>query len=295
MIKKIILLIACSIFAAPLQCQSTEPLAKGIEEIQFSFSEEPIDVIIPCTDKDIPTLDRCIQGIRTNCKEVRRVIVVSKKHLTRNAEWYDERLYPFSMFDIAKALFGSENKAKSYIKDPKNRLGWIYQQLLKLYAPFVIPGISSNVLVLDSDTIFLNRVTFMQEKGAGCFNTGSEYHKPYFKHAKRLLPYLHRVHSRFSGICHHMLFQKNVLDHLFQEVEAYHQVPFWKAFLKCVDHKELYGSCASEYEIYFNYASIRSKQFMIRQLKWQNISSLKQLKRYKKKGYHYVSCHNWSG
>ncbi len=286
MFKKIILLLMCSFLQASLQCQP--------KKIQFSFSKEPIDVVIPCTEKDIPTLNKCIRGIRANCKEVRRVIVVSKKHLTKHAEWYDEKRYPFSMSDVAKQLLGSKKKAERYMKDPKNRLGWIYQQLLKLYAPFVIPGISGNVLILDSDTIFLNHVTFTQKKGAACFNTGSEYHKPYFKHAKRLLPYLHKVHRKFSGICHHMLFQKNVLEHLFKEVKTRHHVPFWKAFLKCIDHKELYGSGASEYEIYFNYACIRSKQFTIREFKWQNINRLDQINQFKKTGYHYVSCHTWA-
>ena len=43
---------------------------------------------------------------------------------------------------------GDAEKAREFLASPVTRIGWIYQQLLKLYAPFVIPGISSNVLVL---------------------------------------------------------------------------------------------------------------------------------------------------
>ena len=265
-------------FAAPLK-------------IDFPFVNEAIDVVIPCTKKDLATLELCIAGIKENCHEIRRIIVVSKEPLTSNAEWYDENLYPFSMHEVACELLGSTIGGTKYVANRINRLGWIYQQLLKLYAQRIIPGISSNVLILDSDTIFLNPITFIVETGAALFDISCEYHLPDFAHAERLLPYLHRVFPSFSGICNHMLMQKCVVDDLHQAVETRHNLPFWRAFLRCVKKSELFGSGASEYEIYFNYAHIRSDQFKIRELRSRNISKLSEIAHFKSCGYHYVCAH----
>ena len=103
--------------------------------------------------------------------------------------------------------------------------GWYYQQLLKLYALYAIPKISSNVLCLDSDTVFLNPVSFISEEGGSLFNPGYEYHKPYFEHIARFVPGLKKVYPKYSGISHHMLFQKPIMDDLFADVEKKHGIP----------------------------------------------------------------------
>lgn len=263
----------------------------SIEPIAFSFEREPIDVVIPCTEKDLDTLDLCIEGIKKNGSDIRDVYVVSKKKLTSQAYWVPESAYPFNKEDIALELFQDHAKANAYISDRRNRLGWILQQLLKFYAPLIIENISSNVLILDSDTVFLNPVTFLGKNGAALFNPGSENHRPYFEHMKRLLPGLCRVIPRYSGISHHMLFQRSVLLDLKSAIESYHQKPLWKALLACVNPSELYASCLSEYEIYFNYALLRSKQFTPRSLKWANVSTVSNFDVYKNNGYDYVSAH----
>lgn len=270
---------------------------QGSMNASYSFTHEPIDVVIPSTEKDLLTLEKSIEGILANGLGVRRVIVVSKKQLSTAAEWFDEASYPFSKADVALFLCGGdEQKAREFIKAPNSRLGWYYQQLLKFYAPFVIPGISSNVLVLDSDTIFLNPVTFINENGAGLYNPGIEYHSPYFDHARKLVPSFERRFQKHSGITHHMVFQRPVLEELFKIVEEKHRQEFWKAFCGCVDPNYLGPdrAGASEYEIYFNYLFTHTKQARIRKLQWANINSLDKLEHYRRAGYHYISCHEWA-
>lgn len=262
-----------------------------IPQKEFNFSNDPIDVVIPSTEKDKDTLEFCIDGIKKNCAEVRRIIIISKKHLTDKAEWYPESSFPITKDMIVDEIFQDEELARAYKKNPKNRTGWIYQQILKLYAPFVIPNISSNVLILDSDTIFLNPVSFIGSNGAACFNPGTEHHAPYFVHMKKILPDLYRVYPSYSGISHHMLFQRCVLEDLFSMIENLHQKPMWKAMLHCIDHARLFDSSMSEYEIYFNYALLRSKQFTIRKLRWENVNSISCIPEYKMNKYHYVSAH----
>jgi hypothetical protein len=162
------------------------PPLHGVEKIRYSFTTDPIDVVIPCDPKDLITLDLCIDGIRRQCQQVRRVIVISKQKLTDNAEWFDERLFPFRKTDIALAMFkGNRQVAANYVSTG-HRLGWIYQQLLKFYALYTIPEISPNVLVLDADTIFINPVQFMNSQGEPFLIPAGEYNEPYFEHMKCL-------------------------------------------------------------------------------------------------------------
>ena len=109
--------------------------------------------------------------------------------LTNEAEWFDEQLFPFNKNLIAFHLFkGNPFLAYAYISQPPSRVGWYLQQLLKLYASFVIPNLTSNVLVLDADAIFLNPVHFTNFQYAALFNPGVECDPPYFDHATRLIP-----------------------------------------------------------------------------------------------------------
>lgn len=263
------------------------------EKTIFPFSNELIDVVIPSIEKDLPTLNLCIAGIKKNGRNIRRIIVVSKKRLTDKAEWYSEENFPFSFQDINKYLAKKNFKTKVKKSQNNSRTGWYYQQLLKLYAPLVIPEISANVLILDSDTIFLNPVSFLNESYAGQYNTGIEYHLPYFEHATLLIPGFYKIFPTFSGVCHHMLFQRPVIEDLFNTVESYHAKPFWQSFCELVQTEHLLYSGASEYEIYFNYVFSRTNQVSIRPLSWLNINQINRIPFYKSKGLHYVSIHSY--
>lgn len=251
-----------------------------------------IDVVIPCAEKDVATLNLCIKGIKENGIAIRRIIVISKSPLTDEAEWFDEAKYPFSKFDIAKIIYKSEQEALRHRME-WDRIGWVLQQLLKLYAPLVIPDISPNVLVLDSDTIFLNPVHFLSDSNGSLFNTGGEWHEPYFIHGAKLIPDFHRLYPEYSGIVHHMLLQKNVIEDLFQTIESTHGMEPWKAYCACIERSNLYYAPCSEYEIYFNYVLSHYSQSQIRKLKWDNISYLSQVENYRKLGYDYVTAHSW--
>jgi len=263
-----------------------------LQKVEYLLPYEPIDVVIPCAEKDREILDLCIEGIRKNGKNIRRIIVVSARQMTRKAEWFDEKNYPFSDRDLAEQIFGDEKLARNYLSKP-SRIGWIKQQLYKLYAALVIPGISSNVLVLDADTIFLAPVEFLGRQGEGLYNPGKEHYKPYFIHAAKLIPGWRKIHASYSGISHHMLFQRSVIQDLFQIIESFHRVEAWKAICRCIDLNEVYGSSLSEYELYFNFVFARSSQMKIRPLKWKNVATLDLLSKYRRRGYSYISCHSY--
>lgn len=186
-------------------------------------------------------------------------------------------------------------RADSYIKDPHSRIGWIYQQFLKLYAAFVIPDISSNVLIIDADTIFLNETQFMDDASNPLFNPSTEYTPVYFEHAERVLPGLKKIFAEYSGISHHMLFQRPILEDMFQIIEDVHGMQAWRVMCRCIRHEYLGRdvSSMSEYELYFNFV-MRGRQGKIRPLKWDNIRFNKNvIDAYRLSGFNYVSCHSW--
>jgi hypothetical protein len=173
-------------------------------------------------------------------------------------------------------------------KNPRN--GWYLQQLIKLYASFVIDGLMDTYLVLDSDTFLLRPTAFFNENGIPLYNVGDEYHIPYFKHMEVMHPSLQRQ-VKPSGICHHMIFQKSKINHLFQMVCSHHNNDFWRVFLQGVDKKQILYSGGSEYEIYFHFLHKyykKDKDFIIRELKWKNCNVLNMDD---DKTYHYISCH----
>lgn len=266
------------------------PLSAFAGKTVYPLSHDPIDVIIPCCVKDKPLLSDCIKGIRKNGANIRRIIVVSSEPLTDDAEWFNEKKYPFTKQDLLLEIFHAnpENAPAS-----SSRAGWIYQQFLKLYAFSVIPGLSSNILILDADTVFLKPIAFHDSQGNPFFNYGKEHHQPYFDHAKRLLPQFQKVFPKYSGICHHMLFQKPILQDLFETIIKIHSIEPWKAIARCILPSELEGSSFSEYEIYFNFAFIRTNQAKLRKLKWKNVYSAADLKEFKNKKYDYISCHSY--
>jgi hypothetical protein len=229
------------------------------------------DIIIPTTDKDLKTLEECIQQCKKHLNH-RRIIVVSKQKYTESAEWFSEDRYPFNFKNM-----------ETYIGDHW-RKGWYLQQLLKLYSFFIIPNIADNILILDSDTLILRKIEFFEEDKP-LYNTSRAHHKPYFRHMEQLLPELKRITK--SGITHHMIFQRNIMLDLFNKVEEYHDEEFWKVFLSLVDLEQKSG--ASEYEIYFNFIQIyHQNKFKIRNLKWENTKN-KNLNQ----ELDYISCHSY--
>lgn len=242
-----------------------------------------MDVIFVSHEKDLNTLNLAINGVKNNVMNYRRIIVVSERKMTDLAEWFDESLFPFSKLDIIEEL-----------KDVKI-IGWIYQQLLKLYSLYVIPDISDNILIIDADTIFLNRVEFIDKDGYALYNVGSEYNSLYFQHASRLLIGFHKIFPIYSGICHHMVFQRKILDLLFHRIKMEHSLLPWKAICRCININHLGYPCLSEYEIYFNFVfglSSNEIKVKIRMLKWDNVKyNTNYLDKYKDRDY--ISCHSW--
>lgn len=250
-----------------------------------------LDIVIPVHKKDLQILEYCIEAAKKKIVNARRIIVVSKERYTENAEWFDEAKFPFS-FDLARQYVGLSSA------------GWYFQQLLKLYAPLVIPDISENVMILDSDTVFFRRVKMLDEEGRPFYNISKDenvrrkdFDERVANHAKAVLPALAienlpKEFQEISGISHNMIFNREILRELFAKAEAHdaNHDPFYVIFLKHSDHTH----SASEYQIYFNYLLVfHREKIRIRKLNYKNTADIN-IKKYRRRfKYHYCSFHSY--
>ena len=181
------------------------------------------------------------------------------------------------------------------IHGKSGRNGWYLQQLIKLYASFVIPDIQDKYLVIDCDTYFLKPTTFINANNKCLYNFSTfENHKPYYEHMNRLHEKITKIKTE-SGICHHMIYEKRFIKEIFELVENEHnKKPFYQIFLEQVDKTQILGSGASEYEIYFNYVfKFHESEVEIRKLNWNNVNNLNDISN-NVKDYDYVSYHWYS-
>ena len=228
------------------------------------------DIVINVGPNDVTIIEQQIHYTLRNIVGYRNVYIITQSahvaHLSTlmpSCIVHDEVIFPFRFKDMSINAGVPES----------SRNGWYLQQLLKLYAGLVIPGILERWLVIDADTFFLRPTEFIQDDKC-IYANGTEYHRPYFAHISKLLPEITRIRP-ISGICHHMMLEKQFIQDLFARVEALHQKPFWQAFLTCIDPREYRYSGASEYELYFNYMLLyNSNAITLRQLSWANVKSL---------------------
>jgi len=239
------------------------------------------DIVIPIGPNDLNIISSTIQYTQKNVLDYRNIYLVSKNEMKLDGCIYvSEDIFPIQIEDM-KDMFIF-----------RDRVGWYFQQIIKLYAGRCIPDLLENYLVLDSDVYILKPTAFMNH-GIPLFATGTEHHPPYFQHMTRLHPSLTRKMNA-SGICHHMLFTKTYIEELFQLVENHasreaHPRPFWKIFLDKVS-RPIPSAGASEYEIYFNFMlQYHPSNMHIRKLSWLDCASLS----YAQPHHDYVAVHHW--
>jgi len=228
------------------------------------------DIVIPVGPNDYNILKNMIEYTLKNIMNYRNIYIISSKNFEISNTIYinENEVFPFNFISILE------------ITKSKNRSGWYFQQLIKLYSGLYIKDILNNYLCIDVDTFFLKKIFFFEDN-LPLYNEEKplneylpENYEPYFIHMKKLHPTLVKK-SIICGISHHMVFENHILKKLFKLVEDFHNIPFWKVFLNNLDINHIEKAGASEYEIYFNYSMIYNKNnFKLRKLKWINYNKI---------------------
>lgn len=253
---------------------------KSITTLKYSIYIHVMtyDVVVPLGPSDEDIVQLCIDSIRKYVLHIKNIYVISHRPIDLSgAIIVTEDIFPFHKDDI-----------RAYVSDKK--AGWYLQQLLKLYCLSVMKELHDNVLIVDADTIFKRRVTFMSGDRF-IFNVHNSVHNAYFKHMKLLHPSFTAYKRGISGIVNTMIVNRGILKDIFDVVEAHHGEAFWKVFMKCVDTSE--PSSASEYDIYFHYMmKNHHSKAQIRTLYCDNSGKRDNIVT----GgiYHYVNYHGWN-
>ena len=217
---------------------------------------------------------------------------------TTRVKFIDEKIFQITFENVADAMLNTVQQVGTYpLENGKSpfeahmygHLFWFYQQVVKLYAGKVL-GLRDYVL-LDSDIIWFREVPFIaaihSNYTAYYYATSRQYQAAYISSSTRIpgIAYYKETDkskNHRSGVVHHIVMSKTVLDHLFTDSSVLHGgLPFWQVMLNesaremtCMPHKRGIcggGSTLSEYELYFNYARVKYPHtVVIRPLWWSN-------------------------
>lgn len=240
-----------------------------------------IDVVITSHPKDYEVLSHCVNSVLKYVPDIRKIYVISP-HIIEGPGiiHVPEHKFPFSREDVSDILT-TPNK--------EDLIHWYLQQLLKIYSFQVIPSISDNILIIDSDVVLLNTHKLF-DGNIPIFAVSDELVlDKYVNHMKRLHESFD-VHDAHSGITDYQVWNKNVWNEIIEKVEQKHNKPFWKVFLEeCKTAQD-----ASEYEMYFQYYAGKYEYNVIER-KTLRTHELSKLEQFKKHGYDSVSLHRWIG
>ncbi|MGW4112446.1 DUF6492 family protein [Actinosynnema sp. NPDC004786] len=218
-----------------------------------------LDVVVPVAPKDVADAATAVESLLRHCRNPIRAVHVVAATPPRFADprvrWVDESLVRPGVAEVEAVLRDTGS--------PHGNATWYFQQLLKLGC-FALPGVAADhVLVADADVAFVADLAFADRHGRalvpagyplrwvpGGGASGAVRHAA-LRAASRLVPGWRAVDG-FSGMHHHVVFERRVLAELVRRVEQAHGVPFWRAFLASRDRSRWTG--ASEYVLYRHFA-----------------------------------------
>lgn len=278
-----------------------------------------IDAVIPAHIKDKEILDHCIKGIRKNVKNIRRIIVVSKERYSDLGEWFDEKLYPFSFQEISQIL-NNQNVGWNYQQLLKlyavlvipnisknvlivdadtvfyRQVSFFDQRHRALYNLAKDKNLFDSPFQINTLQHIRTILPQVSDKLAELFSTTAKNNP---QRAEEFIKKLNFVNPQQrilakdleSGICHHMLMQKNVIESLFATVESnYKNQKFYQVFLQ--NRQNNFG--VAEYNLYFYFLITHFKDsYAIRILNYKNTAKFQPVLESIRRKYHYCSYHSY--
>jgi len=214
-----------------------------VQILCINIDMNKIDVVIPCIHRNIYTLQLCVEGLRKNVIDpINNIYVISPKN--------DDILNICKQLNIINIneieVVGFEKQ--ELISFFGSRSGWYYQQFIKLNGDKVVE--TDNYLAIDSDHILLNKHQFI-DNDKYVFYYSDEYHIPYFILIKKIFDNKYDKHCKYSFISDKMIFNKQYLNELKNEITNIHNNDFISVILQSSDSSTSF----SEFETYGTWLS----------------------------------------
>ena len=159
-------------------------------------------------------------------------------------------------FDHFKEIANLILKKTNYHEKIQKRLGWYYQQVLKLTFMYNFIKLNNQKLIIwDADTIILKKIKFFDNEKSLIYGTTSEFFKAYYATNETILGGIPKYFV--SSVCQFSAVTPDDLENLTSKLSNFEpskkNIAEWftciifEAILKT--HKEYNGSLFSEYEL----------------------------------------------
>lgn len=155
---------------------------------------------------------------------------------------------------------------------PKERRGWIKQQILKILSTKKLG--SGGTLLVDADTILLRSQNWLSNENVQNLQLSVEYHIPYQEHYEKFMlssadgKNLQMARTRTSFVTHHQLMQTAILDEMFGHDDEAFRNGLLK-WLTCIDFTRSY-SPACEWHTYGTFLATNFPS-RIQLTQWRNL------------------------
>jgi hypothetical protein len=256
-----------------------------------------IDLLLVTKSEDAELLTRVIPLALENCENrISRIMIVVPENSILSVNNLLKSESYFGMVEVKNENDIIPERIRNIIKNEYNSLyGWVLAQFLKIWT--VASSDANGVLVLDADTLLLNKRKFLFSSGKQILTPTLEYNLPYYEFLKNFDNYFGLCTDSF--IPHHMLMQpvfarealgywRNSIDNMLNDV------------LKNYDRNTKSPFCLC-FEVYAQYM-VTHHADKIKLVKWSNMSVPREkviktnyhsiLNSYKRKFYS-ISLHSW--
>jgi hypothetical protein len=254
--------------------------ANSLELVLYRNRESALraTVVTPVAAKDIASLALCLQNVGNSGIQVTEALIAFGGQLSHEQPPADFPISCVSESTIAERY----RLADSIILGGRERRGWLLQQILKLQ--IASETTDEYVLWLDSDTVFLRRVTYLH-KGKIVLYAATEYHREYQEATDRLVPGLQT--QSLSYVTHAMLVKTDHVRALLREIARNGQ---WvQRILECINPHQASGF--SEYDLYARYVLSRfPKDYTVAWRLHRDVNDIKLVER-RRVPIQTVSCH----
>lgn len=204
-----------------------------------------------------------MRSVVRHVDDLRRVWVVADRRFSSRhpqVEWVAE-----PSGSILPSIAQIRERWARHHPENAGRASWAYQQLLKLGAANYIDGLSERYLAIDSDLIFLRRVTFAGARFP--YSRSTEYHRPYQEAYRRLLGEEPRGDESYTA--HHMLYDQGFLAQMFGQIERLHDERWAEAYVGAIDFSQ--ASSINEQDTYAHWVRTHHPDDAEhRQLRWRD-------------------------
>lgn len=169
-------------------------------------------------------------------------------------------------------LINSKLKLFINLNFPKERRGWIKQQILKILSTRKLG--SGGALLVDADTILLRPQNWLSNENVQNLQLSIEYHLPYQEHFERFLhtsdinESLQIARTRVSFVTHHQLMQTAILEEMFGHNDQDFNEGLMR-WLECIDFTRSY-SPACEWHTYGTFLATNFPG-QIQLTQWRNL------------------------